>query len=158
MSAARAPLSYEPAPRRCRATCAEATAPVSRCRVTAPWNRSCSLGLYRLSSLTSSPTLHGRTSCNVVVTLSANLKDNDTCDASDRQLIARQMLTDGTERTIKFTRWRPRCQKPTVKNPCPSQQKRTRKRAHATFCLEWPRLKWRFCRYVDKEFSERIQR
>jgi hypothetical protein len=36
------------------------------------------------------------------VDLSANLKDNNTCDASDRQLIARQMLTDGTERTIEI--------------------------------------------------------
>jgi hypothetical protein len=37
-----------------------------------------------------------------VVDLSANLNDNDTCAASDPQLIARQIPTDGTERTIEI--------------------------------------------------------
>jgi hypothetical protein len=93
-----------------------------------------------------------------MVDLSANLKDNDTCDASDRQLIARQMLTDGTEQTTEIHEVEAALPEANREESLPKSTKENTKAAHATFCLEWPGLKWRFCRYVDKEFSERIQR
>jgi hypothetical protein len=74
---------------------------VSCCRVMAPWKHSPNLAQYRLSSLRTTPCKAGP-SCDVVVELSANLKHNHTCDASDRQFIDKRHLADGTERTVEI--------------------------------------------------------